>query len=272
MQRLLQFIEHNLYIILFAILQIVCLTLLFGLNPYQQAAFSNSVSSITARGNEVSSNVTQYFGLTEQNKVLQENFATQLETSSLGSLLYLNDTIAIRDTSRKKLFDAIPAQVVYNTANKANNVFVINKGTDHGIQKNMGVISAEGVAGIVRSSNARYSVVMSLLNTDMNIIPSIHGQEYYTKLAWDNDRANSMQINGLNKLEKIAVGDLVTTGQSSLLFPRGIPIGTISKLEEIPNKQYFTTRIETSTNFRDLRYVFVLVNLDAHLINPLLEE
>ncbi|PCJ67648.1 MAG: hypothetical protein COA58_00500 [Bacteroidetes bacterium] len=272
MQRLLAFIEQNLYLLLFIVLQIICGFLLFGLNPYQQATFTHAASNLTAASNQLSSEVTGYIGLKDQNKLLQNQISTQFQNSPQNSFLYLKDTFTIRDTSRRPLFDAIPAQVVYNTVHKANNVFIINKGSDEGIQRNMGVISSEGVAGIVLRSNSQYSTVMSLLNTDMKVIPNINGSEYFTELVWDNAETSHLKIKGINKLEEIEEGDKVYTGKSSLLFPAGIPVGTISKLTALESSQYFETEMVTATNFRKLTYVYVIINRDAELIETLLPD
>lgn len=272
MQRLLDFIEQNLFIILFAALQFVSVFLIFGMNHYQQAVFSNSMAAVTSQINELSSNVTDYIGLKGQNELLQEQVSDQFKNSNFGQLLYLKDTFQVEDTLGRTLFDITPAQVVFNTAHKANNVFIINKGSDHGVGKNMGVISSQGLAGLVLESSRKYSAVMSLLNTKMTVIPNINGQEYYTKLIWDNIYPNSMGIKGINKLERIKVGDLIQTGKSSLLFPEGIPIGKVTSLEEIPNSQYFKTRIETSTNFRNLNYVYVIANKDVKVLESFLKE
>ena len=146
------------------------------------------------------------------------------------------------------IFDAIPAHVVFNTAHKSNNVFIINKGLNHGVRKNMGVISSQGIAGIVLSSNQKFSAVMSLLNTNMKVTPHINGQEYFTEMIWDNTKLNRLTINGINKLEQINIDDEVSTGNSSLLFPKGIPIGHISKINIMPKSQYFEIELKTATN------------------------
>jgi rod shape-determining protein MreC len=272
MQRLIAFIEQNIYIMLFILLQAVCGVLLFSLNPYQQASITHSAAFITDKSNELSSTVTGYFDLQEQNKLLQAQVASQFKTDSKSSLYFMDDTLTLRDTSRRKLFDVLPAQVVYNTIYKASNVFIINKGTKNGIQKNMGVISSQGLAGIVLQSNENYSSVMSLLHINMNVIPTINNLEYYTGLKWDNLNPQTLKITGLNKLEELKVGDKVYTGKSSLLFPAGILIGEISKLETTPTSQYFTTYVKTATNFRNLDYVYVIVNKDINQLVPLLQE
>jgi rod shape-determining protein MreC len=270
MQRLLAFIEQNVHYILFILLQVFCGILLFNLNPYQQASFTHSAGAITDRTNELTATVTGYFDLQNQNIKLQEQVATQFVNAPQNTLRYLNDTLTIRDTSRLALFDVIPAEVVYNTVYKANNIFVINKGKNQGVVKNMGVISSEGLAGIVLQSNANYSSVMSLLNTDMTIIPAINDMEHYSGLVWDNAYPQTLKLKGLNKLEEINVGDKVYTGKSSLLFPAGILIGQIAILESSATSQYFKTHIKTATNFRKLDYVYVILNKDVKHIAPLI--
>ncbi len=272
MQRLLDFIEHNLHLILFAVLQLGCAFLIFGLNPFQQAAFTNMLSGITSSSNQISADITSYLGLKEENRLLQDQVASQFRRSDIGTVRYMNDTIAIKDSSKHTLYDITPAEVIYNTSYKAKNVFIINKGTLHGISKNMGVISSEGLAGVVLKAGKEYSTVMSLLNTNMTVIPNINGQEYYTKLEWDNQIPNTMKVSGINMLEEIEVGDVVQTGKSSLLFPEGIKIGEVLELNEVENSQYFNTRIKTATNFRNLDYVYVVINKQAQILEELLEE
>jgi rod shape-determining protein MreC len=224
MQRLIAFIENNLHLLLFIPLQFFCLYLIFSLNPYQKAYFSNSASAVTARVNGTSKQVYNYFDLENQNLDLQENFTLQFENSSNQKINYLGNEVVIKDSATDIMFSAIPAQVVYNTVHKADNIFVINKGKKHGVGKNMGVVSSSGVAGIVLASGPDFSTVMSVLSSQFKFTPQINDEEFYTSVNWTNDRPNLMSIEGINKLEKIKIGDEVTTGMSSLLFPPNIPI------------------------------------------------
>lgn len=272
MQRLLAFIEHNLYLILFVLLQAVSFILMMVLNPYQQASFTHAAAEVTGRTHTLSNNITDFIGLREQNRKLQDQVADRYGSSSEFTLTYMNDTFEVRDSLQRKLYSMIPAEVIYNTVYKANNVFVINVGSLHGVKKNMGVISSEGVAGLVLNTNTNFSTVMSLLNTDMKLVPSINGQEYFTELIWDNNSPYHLSIKGINKLEKIKVGDPITTGRSSLLFPADIPIGTVSELIEKENSQYFDTRLKTATTFRDLEYVYVIVNHHKKEVEALLNN
>ncbi len=81
-----------------------------------------------------------------------------------------------------------------------------------------------------------------------------------------------MKIKNINKLEEIKVGDLVTTGKSSLLFPSGIPIGNVSSLKKKNNSQYFDTDVKLSTNFRALEYVYVVINHHKEELDLMIEN
>ncbi len=273
MQRLLAFIENNLYFILFLVLQAVCAALLFKLNPYQQSVISNSATNVTARVNNFSTSVKNYFGLNQQNILLQNHFIDSLnDASPFMTMHYMADTFAISDSLGARLFDMVPAQVVYNSVNRADNVIVINKGSKDNLIKGSGVISAQGIVGVVTAVGENFSTVMSVLNTNFRVIPQINGQEFYTDVIWNNQDPYTLSIKKINRLENVKEGDLVSTGKSSLIFPPGIPIGYVKSVETISGSQYFNTQIVTATNFRDLHYVFVIKNNYAEEINELLED
>ena len=273
MQRLLAFIEHNLHLIIFIILQAFCGFLLFGLSPSHQAYFSSSAAVVTANTNAFSTNVKNYFGLREQNKILQK---AMIDSAYLANpylnLRFFDDTLSITDSNNVPLYELIAAQVVYNSVHKADNVFVINKGSNHGVKKGSGILSSEGVAGIVTSVRPNFSTVMSVLNTNFKTTPRINGQEVFSELVWDSGDPYVLSIYNINKLEKLKKGDLVSTGYSSLIFPPGIPIGYIESAEVIPGSQYLDTKIKTATDFRRLNYVFVIYNLRSQEIQEVIDD
>ena len=273
MQRLLAFIENNLHFILFLVLQAFSLTLLFKLNPYQRAYFSNSASGITSYVNNVSQEVKSFIQLREGNRQLQQLYADSISKETrLFQLSLLRDTFQVKDSSYKLLYEVVAAEVVFNSVNKADNVIVINKGRAEGVEKGAGVISAEGIAGVVIAVGEHFSTVMSVLNTNFHIVPQINGQEFFTELVWNNQNPYTLKINKINRLENVKVGDLVSTGKSSLIFPEGIPIGTITKLDRIEGSQYFDTELKTACNFRKLNYVFVVNNTHRADIQELLQN
>ena len=72
------------------------------------------------------------------------------------------------------------------------------------------------------------------------------------------DKDNNLFISGIDNKENIKVGDLVTTSGLSDIFPSGIDIGYIEKIENdkfgISKKAY----LKPKSNLDNLRFVLVL--------------
>ena len=52
--------------------------------------------------------------------------------------------------------------MINNSTNKRNNFITLNKGKVNGVKKGMGVVSNNGVIGVVHSVSENYSLVLSI--------------------------------------------------------------------------------------------------------------
>lgn len=261
MNKLFEYIRRNGHIILFVLFQVLSFLLIVVFNPYQQAKFNGVFLEISGIVNGWNQAVNQYFQLANQNQQLIYNFGDSSTTfSHLNKVAFFDDTITINDPKFSSQFEIFPATVIYNTVHKKNNVFIINRGSNHGIKKSLGVLSPNGVAGIVIGVTPNYSTVMSVLNSEFKLIPQIEENEYYSSIEWNRTKPEYLEINGVNKQEKLEKETLVTTGKSSAIFPQGIPIGTIKKLNKNTTSQYYNILVKPATDFRRLGIVFVLEN------------
>ena len=64
----------------------------------------------------------------------------------------------------------IDANVIKNSYLNQRNYLIIDKGHEDGITSEMGVISDQGIIGVVKSVSKNYSSVISILNQDLKII------------------------------------------------------------------------------------------------------
>ena len=69
-----------------------------------------------------------------------------------------------RDLDAKDVFN-LSAKVINNSIFKRNNYLTINKGKKHGVEDGMGVISTNGVIGIVHSTSENYALIISILKS-----------------------------------------------------------------------------------------------------------
>lgn len=62
--------------------------------------------------------------------------------------------------------------------------------------------------------------------------------------------------------EKIKAGDTIVTSGYSSMFPKGVMIGTIEEYKAIPELYFYAIQVKLSTDFKNLRYVYVVSDLE----------
>jgi rod shape-determining protein MreC len=133
---------------------------------------------------------------------------------------------------------------------------------DQGIGEGMGVVSPAGIVGIVVKVSTHYSVVMSLLHKKALVSAMFKKSGTFGTLTWgekmDYRFANLVQI---PMSEKIKAGDTIVSSGFSNTFPKGIMIGEVESFKEIPEQYFYTVRVKLSTDFKNLRYVYVVSDL-----------
>jgi rod shape-determining protein MreC len=155
------------------------------------------------------------------------------------------------------LYSFIPASVVSNSAFNQNNCFIIDKGSLHGIETDMGVVSPEGVAGIVKEVSPHFSIAVSFLHSQFRIFAQT-GESGMAGIAlWDGKDYRFGQITNLPTVEGLKISDTVVTSQT-LIFPENYPIGTIHSLENEILGGYSCLKIKLLTPFNRLRNVYVV--------------
>jgi len=92
--------------------------------------------------------------------------------------------------SVKPQFTYISAKIVSNGTNNKHNFIIIDKGRDSGVEEDMGVVSPNGVVGVVSSVSDSYSYVISMLNINQSVSAKIGTSGAFGPLIWDGKRAD----------------------------------------------------------------------------------
>jgi rod shape-determining protein MreC len=61
--------------------------------------------------------------------------------------------------------------------------------------------------------------------------------------------------------EKVKIGDTVVTSGFSNIFPKGIMVGVVDDFKSIPELYFYVVHVKLSTDFKNLRYVYVVSDL-----------
>lgn len=264
MGQLLAFLVKYRAFFTFLFLELVCIWLIVSNNDYQRSAYINSSSNIIGSINETSDNIGDYFGLRRVNRELAEENAklrAQLLMNSQTPLDSLSHFSIEADSADTMQYLLTSAEVESNSIRNANNFFMINKGSDHGIKPEMGVINTFGVVGKIRSVSKNYSSGISLLNTRNSFSAKHQSSGRNGTIQWDGRDPKVAQLLYITPDVIVQVGDTIVTSSYNAIFPKNMMIGTIKNSTIDANNAYLNIDITLSVDFGRLSYVYVIENI-----------
>ena len=156
MHNLLRFIKLNQFLLLFILIEGLSVALLLQNNNYQSNKTIKFSTQYTSAIYNYKNSFSDYLALKETNDYLIT------ENAKLHALFQNNERFIDSTLLQDKNFNYIPVKVINNSVKKRNNFITINKGSKNGIKHGMGVITNEGVIGIVHSVSNNYALVISL--------------------------------------------------------------------------------------------------------------
>lgn len=243
------------FFVLFLVLEIISLFFLFNSYSYHRSLKYSVVSDFSGSMFSTYSSITNYFSLKNENEILAAENA-RFRNLSASSFYHPDSTNDIRDS----LYHFISAKIVSTSVNKPNNFMLINKGEKAGLEKEMGVISSNGIAGIVIGTSDNYSIVMSMLHQNIRISGRIKNSGQLVNLVWPGNDYTVCKVIDIPSHIILQKGDTVVTSGNSLIFPEGIVIGTIEEQEQNASEELSQARLKFSTDFNRLKHIYVIQN------------
>ncbi|MSQ79498.1 MAG: rod shape-determining protein MreC [Flavobacteriaceae bacterium] len=271
MRNLLIFLQRYYIFILFITLESIGFSMLVSHNNIQQATMVNASNALVGKFYESVSGLTDYFKLGQVNDQLQQENAMY----RMGQLSSFYDNGAVKivrvDSNLGQQFTYMAAKVLNNSVTMRNNYLTLNRGSIHGVKKQMGVVSPSGLVGVVMNVSPHYCTVLSMLNKNSHISAKIIENNYFGSLEWNGDDPRNATLKDINKHVEVKLGQTVVTSSYSTVFPEGIPIGKIQKVGFDPGGNFYELKVKLSTDFSSLSSVYIITNLMKDEID-LLEE
>lgn len=260
MRNFIAFIQRFRILLFFAFLQGIALYFYFSYVAFPRTQFLTTASSINGSILSVRNGVTKHFSLEENNQALQAENIKLRESLPLSFIKMENGWVKINDTIHHKQFEYIPAVIINATFHKRNNYFTLNIGTDQGIERGMGVFSDKGIVGKIHNSSVHFSVVKSVLTSDINTTLLIQGANESGILKWDGRNPKYGVIDGVSNDAEIKLNAKVVTRGSAGIFPAGLPVGTIKSFDVVEGQPLWNIKIKYSEDYRTLQNVYVIKN------------
>ena len=260
MLRIFQFLYRIRAFFLFAFLEFLAIWMIVANNSPQGAAFFNSSTELVGNALKKQADLVQFFSLVDANAALVEENASLMR--EILRLQVKPDSMPLAiDSTLEATFELKSARVVANSLRFSQNYLTLYKGTKDGIKPGMGIFNAQGVVGRVKSVSENYAVAFSVLNTNLLISAKIKSSDVFGSVQWDGGNTTEVQLLYVPRHVKASKGDTVITSGFNAVFPEGILIGKISKVEvNKTDPNYLALTVKLSTDFSKLTYVYLVEN------------
>lgn len=176
----------------------------------------------------------------------------------------LRDVLGEKKTLRD--FEPLPATVIGRNPDRWHEMIIIDKGKLNGIEKNMAVVTANGLIGKVKNVTQFSSTVQLLSSMDpknrVSAIVQGDTDVYGLVEGYDNEK-KLLMVKAIPSGAKIVKGQTVITSGLGDVFPKGLMIG---KVVEVKQDQYglnLTALVKPGADFYDIKTVMVTKRIMA---------
>ena len=144
---------------------------------------------------------------------------------------------ALLGFQEKYIYKTVAAQDIGSSGSDQSRVFYIDKGSADGLDRDMAVITPDGIVGKIREVFPRSAQVLAI-----NDQTSGAGVILLTTRIRGILRGNATgqpQIIGILADQRIQPGEIVLTAGGDQVFPRGLPVGVVEKVVRDPDRDSF---------------------------------
>ncbi|HTJ29771.1 MAG TPA: rod shape-determining protein MreC, partial [Acidobacteriaceae bacterium] len=162
------------------------------------------------------------------------------------------------------VYATTPAQVIGASGSLQSRVMWIDKGIADGVKVDMAVVTPDGIVGKVREAFTHTSQVLAI-NDQSSGAGVILETTRIRGILRGNAQGQPQVINILMD-SRIKPGEKVLTAGGDQIFPRGLPVGVVEKVEQDPERSGFINVIvKPATNLQHVDEVLVITSLEPHL-------
>lgn len=158
--------------------------------------------------------------------------AALLEDAKQGQRLQ-----ALLNFQQKYIYKTLPAQVIGSSGTDQSRVFYIDKGRDQGIDRDMAVITPDGIVGKIRDVFPHSAQVLAI--NDQTSGAGVIMESTRIRGILRGNPAGQPQIEDVIRDQRIKQGEKVLTAGGDEIFPRGLPVGVVDKVVNDPERDGF---------------------------------
>jgi rod shape-determining protein MreC len=206
--------------------------------------------------------------LTAERDALRNQVA-QLETAN-REYQQLKGLADMNTTGGLQRYAPVPGRVYQRSPSTWFQTATINKGSSDGVRVDDPVVNGQGLVGKVKAVSSGNAVVTLLTDQDFGVsaLAPLRGEP--GSIIPFGGPGGDLQFDLVDNAEKIRTGDLIVTAgtvstREPSLYPRAIPIGTVSRIELGDGNLDRVIHVKPAADLLHLDLVQVLTKPDANL-------
>ncbi|SEM32928.1 rod shape-determining protein MreC [Mesobacillus persicus] len=181
-------------------------------------------------------------------------YSLEKENAELAEILEIEGSIGDYDPMQATVISRSPDRLWHE-------MIIVNKGSSHGVEKNMAVMTARGLIGKVKSTTPFTSTIqlLSALDPTNRISAALQGDKKLFGTIEGYDKENEwLLLKGLPVDAEIEPDQMVVTSGLGGVFPGDVPVGKV--VEVVPDQFGLnqTAYIKPEADFYNIEHVMIL--------------
>ncbi len=200
-------------------------------------------------------------------KLKEENESLKEENSKLQQSLREFEIVKSENETLKEYvnlkdkyteYTTIPAYVINKDISNYNDCIIINVGSKDGIEVNMTVISDKGLVGHIISVTSNTAKVQTIVDTSSSISCTLTASRDTIIARGTLEGESLLTATYIPTEATIIEGDTIETSGLGGIYPKGILVGSVSKVVNTKNIVDRYAQINTAVNFAKIETVLVI--------------
>jgi rod shape-determining protein MreC len=233
--------------------------LLLSLDHGAQADLARGLgASLYAPVQAVSRTAQELLFLRRENTQLRRVVATlNLERERL--LQYRDEVADLRRVAgfaAERFPDLVPCEIVGRSTDHFQKTLQLACGESDSLRADMPVAAYPGLVGRLRHVTHDHALVETLASTDMAVSVRDQRSTVVGILRWV--RGNQFRLDRVDAVEDVLVGDPLVTSGLGGVYPRGVPVGVVTRVEISLDGLFKQVEVRPHVDFAGLKDVFVV--------------
>jgi rod shape-determining protein MreC len=226
------------------------------------APLQSGVTTVARSLSNVTDSILSYKEIQEENKLLKEKVRKlTIENSHLEEFRQENVRLnLLLDFKRQyeERWEMEPAHVIARDYDNWNSTIIIDKGSNHGIKKDMAVSNYQGLVGRVINVTPNTAEVLLIIDSESAVGALAQTTRVPGVVEAATDGNEKLQMVHIPHDAPLPVNGVIITSGLGQIFPKGLKIGYIKKVIPAPNGLVKKALVKPFVDFDSLEEVLVI--------------